>query len=102
MSDKGQWQPSPWYDVAFSPTLYNEYSVAFGGYASKPPLRTVQKLAIYAAYSSWKDAPKDLQMICDVLAGWSDRSKELDVKPARVKEINSQLNKVYLENKGLL
>ncbi len=102
MSDQGQWQPSPMYDVTFSPTPYNEHSMAFGGYASKPPLKTVQKLASYANYSSWKEAQKDLQLICDVLSGWSDRGRALEVKPARVKEAGSRLNAIYQDNKRLL
>ena len=102
MSDKGQWQPTPMYDVTFSPTPYNEHAMAFGGYAAKPPLKTVQKLASYANYSCWKEAQKDLQLICDVLSVWSDRGRALGVQPARVKEVSARLNDIYMENKGLL
>ncbi len=102
MSDNGQWQPSPMYDVTFSLKPYNEHAMAFGGCGSKAPLKIVQKLASYANYGSWKDAQKDLQLICDVLSGWSDRGKELGVKPTRIKEIGSRLNEIYQDNKGLL
>ncbi len=102
MSDQGHWQPSPMYDVTFSPAPYNQHAMSYGGYGSSPPLKTVQKLASCANYSSWREAQKDLQQICDALAGWSALGKELGVLPERIKEMNSQLNRVYLENKGLL
>lgn len=102
MSDKGLWQPSPMYDVTFSPTPYDEHAMAFGGYGSKPPLKTIQRLASYANYSSWKEAQNDLQRICSVLADWPAIGRELGVAPGRIEEIGSRLNKVYLENKGLL
>ncbi len=102
MSDQGQWQPSPMYDVTFSPTAYNEHAMTFGGYGSKPSLKAVQKLATLANYSSWKEAQKDLQRICDVLAGWPDMARDTGVNRGRLKEISTCLNKVYQENRCLL
>ncbi|MTI12307.1 type II toxin-antitoxin system HipA family toxin [Sansalvadorimonas verongulae] len=102
MPDTGQWQPSPMYDVTFSPTPYGEHAMSFGGYGSKPPLKAIQKLASYANYSSWKEAQKDLQKICDVLAGWPVIGKELGVMPGIRRDISTQLSRIYQENHGLL
>ena len=50
----------------------------------------------------WKEAQNDLQQICNVLVGWPSIGRELGLAPGRIEEIGSRLNKVYLENKGLL
>nr|MDT0253042.1 HipA domain-containing protein [Endozoicomonas sp.] len=102
MSDKGHWQPSPMYDVTFSPTPYHEHAIAFGGYSAKPPLKVIQKLATLANYSSWKEAQKDLHRICDALAGWPDIGRDLGIQPNLIKEISAYISKVYQENRSLL
>lgn len=102
MSDTGQWQPSPMYDVTFSPTPYGEHTMSFGGYGSCPPLKTIQKLATQANYSSWKEAQHDIEQVCDALNLWPTLGKELGVKPERIRDIESQLNATYRENSKLL
>lgn len=102
MSDSGQWQPSPFYDITFSPTPFNEHSLSFGGYGSHPPLRVVQKLASLANYRSWKEARADLESICEALSRWEALAADLDVSSGHIKGIRKKLDAVYQANKRLL
>ncbi|WP_456237784.1 type II toxin-antitoxin system HipA family toxin [Methylophaga nitratireducenticrescens] len=51
-ADDGQCQPSPFYDVTYSPHPFNEHATAFGGYGKAPPIKVIQKLAASAGYGS--------------------------------------------------
>ena len=102
LSDTGQWQPAPMYDVTFSATAYNTHATAYGGHGSRPPLKTIQKLATLGHYSRWSEAQKDLQRICDALANWTTLGRELGVAPSRIKAVSQRLNAVYKENRSLL
>ncbi len=102
MSDKGQWQPTPFYDVTFSPTAYGEHIMAYGGYGSQPPLKVIQKLATQANYGSWAEARKDIEQICDALAQWPEIASELEISADTKKNVSKKLDEIYRENKGLL
>ncbi len=102
MDDSGQWQPSPFYDVTFSPNPYHQHMMSYAGYGSQPALKAMQKLAAQANFSNWKKAQDEIIKVLDALSHWEEIATELDVKPAIIKMISKQLDKVYQQNKGLL
>ena len=100
--DQGQWRPSPFYDVTFSPNPHGQYSMAFLGYGKKPSLKAMQQLAKQANFSSWPQAQKEIQKVLDALSSWKEIASELGVSSQTIKLINSQLDRTYQENKVLL
>ena len=102
MDDFGQWSPTPFYDVTFSPNPHNHHMTSYGGYGSQPPLKTVQAMANQAAYKNWKEAQKDIEQVVSALANWAEVAKGLAISKANIDLIQSQLDRVYQENKALL
>ena len=101
-NDQGQWRPSPFYDVTFSPTPHGQHSMAFMGHGKAPPLKSMQQLAKQANFSSWPQAQKEIQKVLDALSGWKRIAAELGVSQQTVKLINSQLDRTYRDNKVLV
>ena len=102
MSDNGQWMPSPFYDVTFSPTPYNEHHTAFMGYGKNPPLKVIQELAQQANFSHWDDAKNIVREVVEAISKWEDIACELDINKETVLMINKHLNKIRKENNHLL
>ena len=101
LSDQGKWQPSPFFDITFSPTPNNEHTTAFMGYGCQPPLKAVQQLAQQANFSSWNQAKDEINRIADALSQWSEIAAGLGISPKIQKMISTQLNKTWQENKHL-
>ena len=101
LSDQGKWQPSPFFDITFSPTPNNEHTTAFMGYGCQPPLKAVQQLAQQANFSSWNQAKDEIIRIADALSQWSEIAAGLGISPKIQKMISTQLNKTWQENKHL-
>lgn len=97
-----EWSPSPFYDVTFSPNAYNEHMMAFKGHGNKPPLRVVQALAEVANYTNWSEAQQDIRSVIEAISYWQTYANELGVSKQTIKMIQTQLDKVYNENRFLL
>lgn len=100
--DGGNWQPTPFYDVTFSPSPYGEHATAFGGYGKNPPLKTVQKLAERAGFDDWQRAKIVIQQIIETVAQFGKFAKDLEVNPETIKLIEKQLNEIRNLNKSLI
>jgi serine/threonine-protein kinase HipA len=102
MNDNGQWQPSPFYDVTFSPTPYNEHSTAFLGYGKNPPLSVIQALAQQANFSSWNEARNVIYEVVDAISEWSFIAKQLSVDSQVISDVSKHLDAIRKENRHLL
>ena len=100
-SDDGQWQPSPFYDVTYSPHPFNEHATAFGGYGKAPTLKAVQALAASAGFSHWRDAQQVIHEVDEALSQFSVLAKQLGVSNRSVDEINKTLAQRRKENTHL-
>lgn len=89
--DDGKWQPSPFYDVTFSPQAFGEHATAFSGYGKQPPLTVIQKLADLAGFDDWHSARQEIAKIADVFAGWGEMAKALEVEAKTIHLIRKQL-----------
>lgn len=99
LNNETSWQPSPAYDLTFSPTRYFEHSTAFLGYGKNPPKKTIEQLARLAGYDSWSDVKTDIEQIATAI-DFSSKAKELGVSSDTSKMIQQALNEVYQKNKG--
>ena len=101
-ADSGKWKLAPFYDITFSPSPYNEHATAFSGYVKQPSLKVMQKLAMQANFSSWKNAQEVIQEVVEALSHFSNISKQLNIKPETTKLMSKKLNSVYHDNKHIL
>lgn len=100
-SDDGQWQPAPFYDVTFSPHPFNEHATAFIGYGRQPTVEVIQKLAVNAGFSNWKQAQQKVHEIVEVVACFSDIARDYGVAEKTVTAIEKELEKRRQENRSL-
>ena len=101
-NDAGGWQVAPFYDVTFSPHPFNEHATAFGGHGKQPPLKTMQTLAASAGFGSWQEAQQGIQLIVEVIAGFSGLAKSQGVSADTVGIMQKILDERWVENRGLL
>lgn len=90
--DRGNWTPSPFYDITFSPNPFNEHMTAFAGYGNNPPEKALQELAKRAGLE-WKKAKLIIQQTAEVVSRFSELAKDFDVKPQTIKLIQAMLDK---------
>lgn len=102
LSDDGQWQPAPFYDVTFSPHPYNEHATAFGGFGKQPPLQTMQKLAASAGYENWQAARHDVAEIAEGIMGFTALAQQMGASQAVIMMIQTTLDQRVKENAQLL
>lgn len=100
--DSGQWRPSPFFDVTFSPNSQGEHSTAFAGHGKTPPLKAMQQLARQASYANWKQAQECVQEVVEALSHWEQEAAGLGVSPQTRGMIGRQLEQTYRLNQGLL
>ncbi|NRA22636.1 MAG: type II toxin-antitoxin system HipA family toxin [Oceanospirillaceae bacterium] len=100
--DDGQWQLAPFYDVTFSPSAYDEHATAFAGFGKKPTLKVLQKLAMQANFSSWKQAQRVIAETVEAIQSFNSISQQLNVKGTTRNLISKQLARIYQDNKILL
>lgn len=100
--DSGQWSPSPFFDVTFSPNPRGEHSTAFAGYGKTPPLKAMQQLARQASYANWAQAQECVQEVVDALSHWEQEAAGLGVSAQTRAMIRGQLAQTYRLNQGLL
>lgn len=101
-TDDGNWQPSPFYDITYSPTAFNEHSTAFIGYGKQPPLKIIQQLAGDASFSNWQEAKEVIENITDAISQFTTIAQSLDINKKTINQIQSQLNKAYKDNFQIL
>ncbi|MDX2369607.1 MAG: type II toxin-antitoxin system HipA family toxin [Colwellia sp.] len=101
-NDHGEWHLAPFYDITFSPSPYSEHATAFAGFGKTPSLKVMQKLAIQANFSNWKQAQQVIKEVVEAINSFNVTAKLLGVKPETIGLISKQLEKVYQENKRLL
>ncbi|PCI73167.1 MAG: phosphatidylinositol kinase [Gammaproteobacteria bacterium] len=101
-NDHGEWHLAPFYDITFSPSPYNEHATAFAGFGKKPSLKVMQKLAIQANFSNWKQAQHVINEVVEAISSFNMSAQRLGVKPETIRLISKQLENVYQENKTLL
>lgn len=97
--DDGHWQPSPAYDLTFSPTRFGEHSTSFLGYGKNPPKKAIETLAKNAGYDKWAEVKQDIEQIVNAI-DFSNQAKLLGVKSDTIKLIQKELNQVYQNNKS--
>ncbi|AQU84444.1 hypothetical protein B2G49_18750 [Halomonas sp. 'Soap Lake  len=54
--DRGQWKPTPFYDVTFSPHPFSEHATGYMGFGKHPPLKAIQQLTTHAGFANWQQA----------------------------------------------
>ncbi len=101
-SDKGEWQPAPFYDVTFSPHPFNEHACSFSGYGKQPPLKTIKKLASTAGFDNWHQAQQHIHEIVEVLSGFAEIAKNYGLKKSTIDAIKKTLESRRKENSSLL
>ncbi len=100
--DAGQWQPTPFYDVTFSPSPSGEHTTAFLGHGAAPPLAAMQRLAGQASFANWSRAREVIERVVDALAEWRTVASGLGVRRSTQALIAGQLEAVRLRNRHLL
>jgi serine/threonine-protein kinase HipA len=89
--DNGAWQLSPAYDLTYSPSLYGEHAMAYGGYGKDVPLKTWQALAAKANFSDWARAKQVIEQVKEALAQWPTVARELGVRTSIAQQIATAL-----------
>jgi len=97
-NDNGSWKPSPFYDITYSPTAFNEHSTAFIGYGKEPPLKIIQQLATDASFSSWQEAKEVIEKVSDAISQFTSVAKSQGVQKNTINQIQKQLNKTWKDN----
>jgi len=101
-TDDGNWNPSPFYDITYSPTAFNEHSTAFIGYGKQPPLKVIQQLATDASFSNWQEAKEVIENITDAISQFTNTAQSLGIQKKTIHQIQNQLNKTWKENSQIL
>ena len=99
MDDKGEWTPTPAYDLTFSPTPYGEHTTSFDGYGKAPPLKVIQKMADHACFKDWSQAKGVIQEVMESISQWVIIANELGISRQIKKQIHDQLNILWKENR---
>lgn len=101
-NDAGQWQPAPFYDVTFSPTINGEHCTSYGGYGKMPSKKTIQQLAELASFSNWQHAKIKIEEIIEEIQTFPTVARELGISPKTIKMISHYQNELYQVNKRIL
>ena len=100
--DAGQWRPTPFYDVTFSPSPSGEHTTAFLGHGASPPLAAMQRLADQASFANWSRAREVIERVLDALAEWRSVASGLGVRRNTQALIAQQLEAVRTRDRHLL
>ena len=99
--DTGNWQPTPFYDITFSPTPHDQHTTAFLGHGNAPPLKAMQHLAAQANFASWPHAREALERVVDALQNWPKVATELGIRPDARRLVGNRLESTRRANKAL-
>ena len=102
MSDTGQWEPAPFFDVTFSLHPYGEHATSFGGYGKTPPVKAVQAMAERAGYDTWPKAKQAIEEVVEVLSQFYTLSSEFDIHQSTRAAIDRVLTQLRQDNRVLL
>lgn len=91
-NDAGVWQPSPMFDVTFSPNAYGEHMTAYAGYGKAPPQKALARLAHHAGVSQWAEVQQMIERVKDALVGWDAVARELGVGDGSRRLVGKGLN----------
>lgn len=100
--EQGYWQPSPAYDITYSPLRHGEHSMAFKQHGAKPPLNVIQELADTAGFSRWAEAKAVIGEVVEAISTFGEIAKNLDIRSATITKIQRHLDQAWAENRGLL
>ena len=99
--DEGNWRPTPFYDVTFSPNPHGEHTTAFLGHGAAPPLDAMQRLAAEANFSDWRQAREVVDHVVDAISQWNRVAADLGVTCEARRLIERRLTQVRASNKAL-
>ena len=99
--DAGEWRPTPFYDVTFSPSPTGEHATAFLGHGAEPPLAAMQRLAGQASFASWRRAREVIERVASALADWRQVAGDLGVRKSTQALIARQLEDARQRNRHL-
>ncbi|PJG85499.1 type II toxin-antitoxin system HipA family toxin [Conservatibacter flavescens] len=99
--DAGNWQPSPCYDITFSPTRFGEHSTAFAGFGKQVPKKAIEQLATQAGYDSWAQARADIEQVVSAI-DFGAVSSQLGIHKQTAQMIQREINRVYQVHKAWL
>ena len=100
--DAGEWRPTPFYDVTFSPSPSGEHTTAFLGHGAQPPLAAMQRLASQACFANWRRAGEVIERVVDALADWPAVARDLGVRQGTQALIVRQLEDARRRNRHLM
>lgn len=95
--DKGHWQPSPCYDITYSPTRFGEHATAFLGHGKQVPKKAIEQLVAQAGYDTWYQAKIDIERVASTI-DFTTTAKSFDIKADTIKMIQKSINHVYSEH----
>ena len=101
-SDLGDWNVAPFFDVTFSPHPFNEHATAFDGHGKQPPLKTMQKLAASAGFSSWKEAQQCIFEVVESISQLSLLASQVGIRKTTVRSIEKILEQRRKDNQILM
>lgn len=99
--DHGQWTPSPFFDVTFSPNPHGEHSTSFAGYGKNPPLKAMQQLARQASFANWQQAKECIEEVLEALSHWGVVAANLGVSQRTRELIGKRLAQTYQHNRAV-
>ena len=99
--DNGLWRASPFFDITFSPTPFNEHSSSYGGYGKSPSLKAIQKLANIANFKNWNQAKQVIINIVDEINNWQMIAKNMNISANKNSMITKHLKQTQRDNKHL-
>ncbi|MBU0911039.1 MAG: type II toxin-antitoxin system HipA family toxin [Gammaproteobacteria bacterium] len=100
--DSGEWQPTPFYDVTFSPNPFGEHATSFCGFGKQPPLKALQKLADAAGFARWSVAEQLIRELMELVSGFTQVADELAIKPQTTALLTAQINSSRQHLAGIL
>ncbi|SJN58047.1 putative DNA-binding transcriptional regulator [Vibrio ruber DSM 16370] len=89
--DNDQWRLSPFYDVVYSPSPYQEHMTAFHG-NGRNPAKALEQMAGQAGYSSVKPLLEMMEEIYSETRNFRTRARHLGLPEHLIKEIGQQID----------
>lgn len=101
-NEQGEWQPSPAYDITFSPLRYGEHSMGFKQYGKAPPLKVIQELAEIAGFNRWNEAKQVIEEVVESISTFAKIAQDFPIRPQTISMVQKALDTVWSENRALV